>query len=258
MTLRHKIAYQLNHQGKLSITNIVLVVLIVLASIVAILESEPNLSSSHKIFFERLELALAYVFLVEYVCRLWACQTSLAHRVRFVRSPSAIVDLVSIIGAFVPLIGPNILSLRLVRLFRMVRLAKLGRSSSAISHLQRALRSRAPELITAAMLSAFLLLMAATLMFWAEGEVQPSKFGSIPRCLWWASMTITTVGYGDVIPVTALGKIIASLVSFLGVGLVAIPSGILAAAFTEQVRTDRPAGEDVGHQDTITNHDGDV
>jgi len=131
------------------------------------------------------------------------------------------------------------LALRFVRFFRILRLAKLGRFSSAWSDLGNAIRSRKEELFLAFSLSAFTMLIASTLMYWAEGAAQPEKFGSIPRTMWWTIVTLTTVGYGDVYPVTPVGKFLCGMVAVAAIGLIALPTGILAAAMSDVMQRRR-------------------
>jgi voltage-gated potassium channel len=118
-------------------------------------------------------------------------------------------------------------------------LAKLGKLSSAIQHLMQALADRRYELLVTVFLAGFLLLFGASALYWVEGTVQPDKFGSIPRALWWSIITLITVGYGDVSPITPLGKIFASIIAIAGIGLVAMPAGIMAAAFSDAMQKQR-------------------
>jgi voltage-gated potassium channel len=111
-------------------------------------------------------------------------------------------------------------------------------------HLTQALRERRYELSLTAFLAAFVMTFGAAALWWAEGEIQPDKFGSIPRAMWWATVTLTTIGYGDVFPVTPLGKVFAGLVAVAGIGLIALPTGILAAAFSDALQRERNARPD--------------
>jgi voltage-gated potassium channel len=106
-----------------------------------------------------------------------------------------------------------------------------------------AVRSRKDELIVTAGLAVAVVLFGATALYWAEGVVQPDKFGSIPRSIWWAVVTLTTIGYGDAYPVTALGKVLAAMVAIAGIALIAMPTGILAASFSDALARDRAKAE---------------
>jgi voltage-gated potassium channel len=153
-----------------------------------------------------------------------------------------LVDLAVLFLTFAPFVGVNGQMLRLVRLLRIIRLAKLGRMSAAMRHIVFALASRRYELILTMMFALCLLIFGASALYWLEGDLQPIQFGSIPRALWWAATTLTTIGYGDVVPITPVGKIVASIVALAGIGLVAMPAGILAAAFSDALRRDRGTG----------------
>ena len=115
----------------------------------------------------------------------------------------------------------------------------------ALQDLGHAVYERRHELLLTIGIAGFVLLLASTLMFWAEADAQPDKFGSIPRSMWWCIITLTTVGYGDTFPVTILGKMLSGLVAVAGIGLIAMPTGILAAAFSEVVQRRRAAGQSV-------------
>jgi voltage-gated potassium channel len=165
-------------------------------------------------------------------------------RLKFMTSLSAIIDLLSILPALFAIAGGATLALRFVRFFRILRLAKLGRFSSAWRDLGDAVRSRKEELFLAFSLAGFTILIASTLMFWAEGEAQPEKFGSIPRTFWWAIVTMTTVGYGDVYPITPVGRFLSGMVSVAAIGLIALPTGILAAAMSDVMQRRRGGKQD--------------
>jgi voltage-gated potassium channel len=232
----------------LSPVNRILVALILVATASAILATEPLLSASYGAAFEAAELAFGIIFLIEYLARLWSVvedrgdSSALVRRLRFVGSPSAVIDLIVIVSCLVPMLGLNAAALRLVRLLRIARLAKLGRMSSALRRLSGAVWSRRYELGLTFAIACGVMLVGATALNWLEGDLQPDKFGSIARALWWAVMTLTTIGYGDVYPVTAAGKIVASLLAVAGIALIALPAGIMAGAMQEAMKR-APAGD---------------
>lgn len=231
--------------GLISFTNKIVIGLILAAVASAILETEPTIAAGNEEIFRTMEIGFGLVFLVEYLARLWVADMSPAFagsrwpRLKFVTSLPAIIDLLSILPALFAFAGGATLALRFVRFFRILRLAKLGRFSSAWSDLGNAIRSRKEELFLAFSLSAFTMLIASTLMYWAEGDAQPEKFGSIPRTMWWTIVTLTTVGYGDVYPVTPVGKFLCGMVAVAAIGLIALPTGILAAAMSDVMQRRR-------------------
>jgi voltage-gated potassium channel len=224
-------------QKGLSPTNKLLAVLIIVASLCAILETERPLKAEYGSIFEAAELVFAVAFLIEYALRLWsiaeADESVWLARLKFAMSPTGLLDLVVIVASLLPFITVNVAILRIVRLIRILRLAKLGRMSRAMANITKAVHARRYELALTAGLAGFLMLIGATALYLLEGELQPDKFGSIPRALWWSVITLTTIGYGDVYPVTTAGKLVASFVAIAGIGLIAMPTGILAAAFSD-------------------------
>ena len=232
-------------EGRISLTNKIVIGLIVAAVFAAILETEPTVAAGNERLFRDLEIVFGSLFLVEYLARLWvadmspACAGSRWPRLKFMASPSAVIDLLSILPALFAVAGGATLALRFVRFFRILRLAKLGRFSNAWRDVGDAIRSRREELFIAFSLAGFILLVSSTLMYLAENEAQPDKFGSIPRTMWWAIVTMTTVGYGDVYPVTPVGKFLSGLVSVAAIGLIALPTGILAAAMSDVMQRRR-------------------
>jgi voltage-gated potassium channel len=194
--------------------------------------------------FRVLETSFAIVFGLEYGIRIWAAAEAPVSRLRYALTPASLLDLLAVVGALLPFVGADVLVLRLLRVIRMIRLAKVGRFSKAFSVLERAVRSRANQLWVALSLAMFFLIITATLMYWIEGDAQPEEFGSIPRALWWAVATMTTVGYGDVVPATALGKLVGGVISIGGIVLIAIPTGIMAAAFSDELHRSRHRAPD--------------
>ena len=231
----------------LSLANKFLVLCIIVASALAILDTEPMVSAGREPAFRLAELAFGVIFSVEYLLRLWIAPDN-PHwarfrfpRLRYAFSVQAIIDLLAILPTLFAFGGGGSVLLRFFRVLRILRLAKLGRMSTAWQDLAAALSERRHELILTISIAGFVLLVSSTLMYWAEADAQPDKFGSIPRAMWWCIVTLTTVGYGDVFPVTMLGKSLAGLVALAGIGLIAMPTGILAAAFSDVVQRRREA-----------------
>lgn len=225
----------------LSALNWALVLLIVSATVLAILQTEPLVVEGRETFFAVIELSFATIFAVEYFVRFWVAAehpggSNWCKRMRFVFSLAGLLDLAIILVTIAPFVTMNLMVLRLVRLLRILRLAKLGRMSDAMRRISAAVLARKFELLFTMGLAGAVLIFGATALHFLEGELQPDKFGSIPRAMWWSVVTLTTIGYGDVYPITVSGKIVASIVAVAGVGLIAMPTGILAAAFTDAVQ----------------------
>lgn len=232
-SLRARVHRQLSPEGRMTPTARFLIAAILIATLLAVLETEPMVSDGRERWFHGAELVFLVVFSAEYLLRLWCAPETGMTRLRWMRTPTAIIDLIAIAGSLAPFIGENTMLLRLMRVIRLVRIAKLGRFSRAFGIMERAIRSRASHFAVTFMLFAFFLVAASAIIYLIEGPHQPDKFGSIPRSLWWTAVTMTTVGYGDVVPVTVIGKALAGIISIGGIILIAIPTGIIAASFSD-------------------------
>lgn len=237
--------------GKLSFTNRVLIVFILAAVVFSVLATEPALKSRSPGTFILIEMLIGAVFLAEYVARIWSVaekpgdESAGAKRWRWATSPFGLIDLAVVVASLSPFLLTNAPILRILRLLRLAALMKFGRFSRALRELGIAVAQRRYDLFVTLALAGALLLFGATALHWAEGRIQPDAFGSIPRAMWWSIITLTTVGYGDVSPITPLGKILAAFVALSGIGLVAMPTGILAAAFSDAMQRHREvAGKD--------------
>jgi voltage-gated potassium channel len=231
----------------LSSTNKIVVLVVVIASLIGIIGTEDTINDQWPELFDYSDIAFAWLFCFEYLVRLWAEGENpkyggILGRCRYALTPAAIIDLV----AFLPVLiapGSNLFLLRTFRLLRILRLARLGRFSLAVDRLSYAVRERREELLLSLMLAVPILVFSAATMYLLEGESNPEGFGSIPRALWWSVCTLTTVGYGDIYPHTVPGKICSGLTAILGIGLIAMPTGILAAAFSEAFQKARTLSE---------------
>jgi voltage-gated potassium channel len=230
------------HKSGFSPLNSIVVFLILTAVGAAVLQTEPTIHNGNEWLFRVLEIVFAIVFLIEYLVRLWSAVEhpdlggGWSARLRYALTWPALIDLVALITLFITLYGTEGAFLRLFRLVQIFLLARLGRYSSAFRAIGHAIKSRRYELLASLVIAMVLLLVSSTLLFLVEGPHQPERFGSIPRAMWWSVATLTTVGYGDVYPVTPLGKILAGLTAVSGIGLIAMPTGIVAAAFSDAVR----------------------
>ncbi len=232
--------------GKLSRAfDVVLLTVITLNIAAMILETvEPCYNLAPR-FFAWIEGVSVLLFSIEYILRVWSSTASdryrspVTGRLRFMLTPLAVVDLLAILPFYLPFLGVDLRSFRAVRLFRAVRILKLGRYSKAMQVIGRILASRAPELLTTLSILLVLMLLSASLMYYAERDAQPDSFSSIPAAMWWAIATLSTVGYGDVYPLTPVGKLLAAMIALLGIGMFAMPTGILGAAFVDELQRAR-------------------
>jgi len=219
-----------------------LLVLLILVNLVAVaLESVPTIGVRYAPIFVAIELFSLIVFTAEYLLRLWVAVEHVPHRhlhalrarLKYVLSPAGLVDLVAVLPFWFALVLPD--DLRLLLVFRIVRFFKFARYSPAMRSLLDVLYRERRALFGCLVITMGTALVAAALMHLAEGRVQPDKLGTIPDALWWAIVTIGTIGYGDVVPVTVLGKTIATATIFAGLIMMALPIGIIATAFAEQI-----------------------
>jgi voltage-gated potassium channel len=226
----------------LSPVNIAICGLILASVTLAILETEPLVVSGYEPLLVPLEWLFVGIFAVEYGARVWASAADprygpgLVGRLRYMRSPAAVIDLLALASVATSFGGDAGFLLRLARIIRIFRLARLGRLSPAMQHVSAAFASRRYELAVSFAAGALLIVLSSSLLYLAEGAAQPEEFGSIPRAMWWAVATLTTVGYGDVYPITLLGRVFAALTAINGIGMIAMPAGILAAAFSDALQ----------------------
>ncbi len=231
------------NQKHLDSFDIFIVVLISLNVVAVILGSFEPLQIRFHSEFVKFEIFSVIVFTVEYLLRLWSCTITPTYakpfwgRIRFVVSSLAIIDLIAILPFYLPMILPiDLRFLRAVRLLRLLRVFKLGRYSDSMKLFGQVLKNKKSELASALIVLLILLVISSSLLYSVEKEAQPDKFPNIIASMWWGVATLTTVGYGDVYPITWIGKIFGALISLLGIGLFALPTGILSAGFIEAIR----------------------
>jgi voltage-gated potassium channel len=227
-----------------------LLLLIIVNSLLSAMETVDHLTILHGAYFHLFDWCSVGVFSVEYVLRVWTAveepnprfRHPLWGRLRFMMSPLALVDLLAVFPFyFRSFLG---LDTRSIRVLRLLRILKLTRHSDAMSVMAATLRRESDAL--GAVLFVFLVLMivVASLVYLVEHPAQPQIFRDVPTCLWWAVVTMTTVGYGDMVPITAWGRVIGGCTAIAGLAMIALPAGILASGFSEQLRLRREAFQD--------------
>lgn len=222
-----------------------LVALIVGNALAVVLGSDPRHFARFFGAFYVFEVVSVGIFTVEYLLRAWVAPEHPRYRnvppwsarLRYLVSPVALTDLLAILPAYLGLMV--VVDLRYLRLLRLLRLLKLTHYFRGLSIFVSVIQSEARTLASGLFTMAILVVVAASLMYSVEHGAQPDAFGSIGQSLWWAVVTMTTVGYGDVTPVTTAGRVLAALIMLLGVGIVALPAGILAARFAEELQARR-------------------
>ncbi len=229
----------------LSGTNRAIVFLVLLSFLFLALETEPTLESDPgwaRVFL-LFNWIVVIIFAVEYVARVWVAGVNprfsgLRGRWHYVRQFHSVADLVAFLPELLVMLFAGSSGLIVLRVLRLARLIKLARFVPAFETLGAALRRSGTQLMTSLALALALVYVSAVVLYFAEGlgGEQQASFASIPRSIWWAIATLTTVGYGDVYPVTPLGRIFASVIAVAGVGVVALPAGIFASAFTDELR----------------------
>lgn len=225
--------------------DVILLSLIVVNVVALILETVEPVGRAAPAVFAWINIVSVIIFTVEYLLRLWSATahpryaSPVAGRLRWAITPLALVDLLAILPFYLPFLGLDLRFTRAARLFRIFRMARLTRYSRALHVLERVIVRRKEELITTSFILMLLLLFAASLMYFVENDEQPQVFSSIPASLWWAVVTLTTVGYGDAFPITPVGRMLASVVAVLGIAMLALPTSILGAAFAEEIASQR-------------------
>ena len=222
------------------IVDVVLISLILFNVLAVILDTVEGLVTRYGWWLDAFETGSIVIFTVEYLLRLWVCtvDTRFAHpvfgRLRFVVTPMALVDLCALLPFYLPvMLALDLRFIRALRLFRLFRVFKLGHYSQSLQLFAQVVRDKRAELGVAVCAVMVLLIFASSFMYYIESEAQPQAFSSIPAAMWWGVATLTTVGYGDIYPITPLGKILGAIIALLGIGLFAVPAGILASGFTE-------------------------
>jgi voltage-gated potassium channel len=213
---------------------------IAISTAAVIAETVETMERQFQPVFLTIEIASLGLFGTEYLLRLWAitCSPRYSHplfgRLRFAITPLALIDLLAIVPALVAT-RVDLRFLRIARLARVLRVLKLARYSQSIGLISRVLRRKREELLIALGLFSILLVVASALMYFAEHEAQPKAFSSIPAAMWWAVVTMTTLGYGDVYPVTVAGRVLAGITALLGIAAFALPTSILGAGFLAEL-----------------------
>ena len=233
-------------RGLSRIVDSCLVILILLNVAAVLLESMESVSLVFAAQFRLFEILSVAVFSVEYLLRMWVCveadrtnsnESASSLRLRYAASPMAIIDLLAVLPFYLGALGLlGAADMRMLRVLRLLRLFKLTRYADSMSLLWRVLRENASNFAAALGVLLIVMILAASGMYLIEREAQPEAFGSVPSAMWWAFATLTTVGYGDVTPITPIGKVFGAAITVVSIGIVALPAGLLASSFSARLR----------------------
>ena len=226
--------------------DVILLALILLNVVAVILETVKSFQLRFGTEFRVFEVISVGVFSVEYAARIWACTADpryrqpIIGRLRYVSGFDGVVDLLAILPFYITLALPaaalDLRILRVLRLLRFARVLKLGRYSDSLGRMKRVIGARRGDLGVALGAVGVVLILASSAIYYVEVDTQPEVFTSIPAAMWWGISALTTVGYGDITPVTPLGKFLGGIIQLLGIAIFALPAGIIAAGYEEESR----------------------
>ena len=244
----HALVFPTSYSGKLHELFDTFIAIWVLLSVVSvILESVESLHYILNLQFIVLDSIAVAIFTLEYCMRMYSCvedpkyQGAVLGRFDQAKTPSTFIDLLAILPFYLEVFLHHVLDLRFLRIFRLARLLKLTRNSDATTVLFRVIAREWPIMSAASFIMGLLLILTATIGYLLENEAQPEKFENIPQSIYWAVITLASVGYGDISPVTPWGRAMTSVLALLGIGIFAIPAALLASAFSDELIKDRDA-----------------
>ncbi len=245
------------------VINYFLIALIILNVLSVIFETVESVYDRYWSFIWAFEVFSVEIFTLEYAARLWVCNLderypgAVKGRLRYVLSPLALIDLLAITPFYLPLLIPlDMRFLRALRLFRLFRLFKLTRYSESMAMFGRIVRDRKEDLVITLFIVVIVLVLSSAMMFYAEHDAQPEKFDNIPDTMYWGIITLATVGYGDIYPITALGRFFSTIIALTGIALFALPAGIIGSSFIEERQKSREKAEEKAARDDICPHCG--
>jgi len=215
---------------------------LIVANVLAVtLETVDDIYQANQVYFRLFEMVSVFIFSIEYLLRIWVSASNQAsrfknagrRRISYILSPSGLIDLLAILPALLPFF--TTVDLRWLRILRLLRMFKISHYSSALEDFFSAIYHERSAFAGALYLFCITLFLSSALMYLVEHSAQPDVFSSIPETLWWSLITLTTVGYGDVAPITAIGKVIGGFTAIMGVCVVALMTGIVTTAFSAQI-----------------------
>ncbi|MCQ2973879.1 MAG: ion transporter [Bacteroidales bacterium] len=221
--------------------NYFIMVLIVLNVFTMILETVEEIYQPYKVIFHSFEIFVIIIFTAEYLIRLitadlaFPSTSRLKSILKYIFSFYGLIDLLAILPFYMPFTSLDLRVVRTLRLLRFLRLFKIARYNNSLELIKSVMYEKRSELGVTCFVIIVVMIIASFLMFYAEHSAQPENFPNVLTCIWWSIVTLTTVGYGDVFPVTGVGRLLGGIIAFLGIGLVALPTGLISAGFLEKI-----------------------
>ena len=219
-----------------------IIITFIIINVITVIADTFNLPEVFQNIFEIIEILSVIIFTIEYILRFYTADllypdlSSAKARIKYIFSLLAIIDLLAILPFYIPfVISIDLRVLRALRIIRLFRIFKANRYTSALTTIAEVFKKKKSQLLSSIIVCFLLMIIAAVLMYNVENAAQPETFNNAFSALWWAVATFTTVGYGDIYPITTLGKILSAIIAFLGIGLVAVPTGIISAGFMEHI-----------------------
>ncbi len=242
-SFKHAVYSLLNYKSNSiysKIVNALIIFMITINAVILVLQSIQEIQNDYGYYFKVFNYYSVAFFTIEYILRTWSitCDPKYKHpilgRIKYAFTIVQIIDLLAILPFYLAI--SHIIDfrvLRILRIFKLLRIFRITRYVSALAVIVLVLKRKSAELVISLVLLCFLLLISSTAMFYIENSAQPNQFSSIPDAMWWSVITLSTVGYGDVYPITTLGKIVGGIIAVIGIGFFAMPTGILASGFSE-------------------------
>ena len=244
----HALVYDSAYGGRLKdFFNVFINVWVLISVLAVVMETVASVSYLISIEFVILDTIAVAIFSVEYMMRIYSAVEEPGHRnpltgrIKQFTNPSTLIDFLAILPFFLEVLLHHVLDLRFLRIFRLARLLKLTRGSDATGTLFKVIKREWPVMSAAAFVMILLIVLTASLGYLVEHAAQPEKFENIPTAIYWAVITLASVGYGDISPITPIGRAITVVMSLVGIGIFAIPAGLLASAFSDQLHKEREA-----------------
>ena len=235
-------AFEIIESGKTPLSKIIniTIVILIFLTLITVVASTFDISNSLRIIFSKFEIFSTIIFTVEYILRVWTSDllypelSPIRARIKYIFSFMALIDFIAILPFYLLFfIKIDLQALRTLRALRLLRIIKINRYTTALKTITQVFKNKANQLISSMVVVGLLMIIASVLMYNFESEAQPDKFSNAFDSLWWAMSALTTVGYGDVYPITVAGKILGIVIAIIGIGMVAVPTGIITAGFSE-------------------------